>query len=117
MSSHSRCGPVWNAWMLRRYCSGPGRPVQGAPVWWRDTPVGVWGTYGWTGGAAPQASRERTPGGRGASAGAGAGADSVIELGPKVPSQGGFGLKIGESDGAEGGCSDGGCEPDCWAAW
>jgi len=33
-------------------------------------------------------------------------------FGAKVPSQGGFGLKIGALDGAEGGC---GCVPDCWA--
>src|SRR6478735_5136755 len=95
MSSHSRSAPTWNAWMLRRYCSGPGLPYQGAPVWCSETPFGVWGTYGWTGAAAAQASRERTFGGRPASAGAAPGAPRVMLDGENVPSQAGFGEKIG----------------------
>src|SRR3954469_3280910 len=101
MSSHSRSAPVWNAWMLRRYCSGPGRPPQYAPVWCSETPFGVCGTYGWTGGAAPHASRERTFGGRPAPAGGGPPAGPMFsELGANVPSQVGFGAKIGTVDGA-----------------
>src|SRR5688572_7658372 len=111
MSSHSRCGPVWKCWMFLRYCSGPGLPFQGEPVWWRETPFGTWATYGWTGGAAPHASRDRTLGGRMASAGpidaadtgTEPGAEMFIEEGVNVPSQAGFGAKIGASEGALGG--------------
>src|SRR6187401_2946568 len=75
--------------------------------------------YGWTGASAPQASRERTPGGKGASAGVAGGPDNVIVFGAKVPSHGGFGPKTGAMDGAEGGCGAVGC--CCWlagsAAW
>src|SRR5437763_14944091 len=99
MSSHSRSLPVWKAWMFRRYCSGPGLPYQGAPVWWSETPCGVCGVYGKDGGAAPQASRERTPGGSPASVVV----DRLMVVGLNVPSQGAFGLKIG-ADGATGGC-------------
>src|SRR5688572_7631421 len=111
MSSHSRCGPVWKCWMFLRYCSGPGLPCQTAPVWWSETAFGVCGTYAWTGPAAPHASRDRTFGGRIASAGPTdaaetgtvAGAERFIEEGANVPSQAGFGAKIGGCEGAPGG--------------
>src|SRR5215213_7424367 len=90
--------------MLRRYCSGPGLPPQKAPVWCNETPFGVCGTYGWTGAAAPQASRERTFGGRPASDGAGPTAGARFsELGENVPSQVGLGAKIGGVDGTTAG--------------
>src|SRR5690349_20746971 len=95
MSSHSRSAPTWKAWMFLRYCSGPGLPHQGAPVWCSETPFGACGTYAWAGAAAPHASRERTFGGRPASAGAAPGAPRLMVDGENVPSQAGFGEKIG----------------------
>src|SRR5918912_1413722 len=99
MSSHSRSGPVWKCWMFLRYCSGPGLPCQGAPVWWRETPFGVCGTYAWAGAAAPHASRDRTLGGSIMSAGPAAAAETGTDAGDErfivdganVPSQAGFG--------------------------
>src|SRR6266540_7177463 len=101
--------------MLRRYCSGPGLPYQGAPVWCSETPFGVWGTYGWTGAAAPHASRERTFGGRPASAGATAGAARLMLDGENVPSQAGFGAKIGAVDGTTAGVLEAGGSPSATA--
>lgn len=83
-----------------------------APVWWSETAFGVCGTYAWTGPEAPHASRERTLGGRIMSAGPAAaaetgtdpGAERFIVDGANVPSQAGFGAKIGGCDGALGGC-------------
>ena len=64
-------------------------------MWCSETPFGVCGTYGWAGGAAPQASRERTlaaaPRRRGARRRAEAGAERLIVEGENVPSQAGFG--------------------------
>ena len=96
-------------------------------MWCSDTPFGVCGTYGWTGGAAPHASRERTFGGRPASIGLAAAEDAVIgaddeaggvrfiDDGENVPSQAGFGVKIGEVD--EGFCGCGSVSSADAARW
>src|SRR5215218_6794472 len=110
MSSHSRWAPVWNAWMLRRYCSGPGLPCQMAPVWCNETAFGVWGTYGCAGAEAPQASRDLTLGGRPASAGAAPGPPRLMLDGANVPSQAGLGAKTG-ADGTTAGASGAGGSP------